>query len=233
MSWDSEQITLGQKILAVVKSLGLSKEDTAKANVIAIEAALAESDLHNVNYGDHPASMGGQMSSSRGLFQQISAWGSLADRMDPVASTRMFLTGGQAGQRGLLDVPGWNTMNSWNAAQAVQGSEFGSGSNYLARHDSALDFLRNYGNGQLPAVGATPVGNKAKPGTATGAPATGGTTATPAGYGVQSVGLFDGVQGAVITFALKAVFTLSGLGLVVLGVWRMSAPVRNSLPSPI
>jgi hypothetical protein len=46
--------------------------------------------------------------------------------MDVASSARMFYTGGQAGQRGLLDVPGWQTMSIAAAAQAVQVSAFPS-----------------------------------------------------------------------------------------------------------
>jgi murein DD-endopeptidase MepM/ murein hydrolase activator NlpD len=59
-------------------------------------------------------------------FQQRDAWGSLAARMNVATSARMFFTGGAAGQRGLLDVPGWQSMSIAAAAQAVQVSAFPS-----------------------------------------------------------------------------------------------------------
>lgn len=73
MSWSASQISVGQQVIGVVKSLGLSPADEKEAELIAIEAAEAESDLANLGYGDYPSSMGGQMSSSRGVFQQIAA----------------------------------------------------------------------------------------------------------------------------------------------------------------
>lgn len=61
---------------------------------------------------------------SVGLFQQRDAWGTISARMNPVMSTEMFFTGGAAGQRGLLDIPGWETLPVGRAAQAVQVSAF-------------------------------------------------------------------------------------------------------------
>lgn len=77
------------------------------------------------------------MTTSRGLFQQIEAWGPLADRMDPAKSATMFYAGGQAGQKGLTGVTGWQAMPVPQAAQAVQGSQFSSGSNYATNLDAA------------------------------------------------------------------------------------------------
>jgi cell wall-associated NlpC family hydrolase len=75
----------------------------------------------------------GTMTTSRGLFQQIAAWAPEPDRMDPTKAATMFYTGGTAGQRGLMQVPGWQNMPAPQAAQAVQGSQFSSGSNYAAQ----------------------------------------------------------------------------------------------------
>ena len=96
---------------------------------ILMVTAWTEATLVNVNYGDMMGP-GGSMSSSRGLFQQLDPWGPLADRLDPAKAAGMFLHGGAAGQKGLLDIPGWQTMPIPQAAQAVQQSEFADGSNY-------------------------------------------------------------------------------------------------------
>lgn len=222
VTFNPDQIAVGQQAISEVKSLGLSPADTQMAELDTIEAGLAESGLKNINYGDFPASMGGSMSSSRGPFQQISAWGPLSARENVAQSTLMFLKGGQAGQTGLLGVSGWNTEPSWNAVQAVQGSEFADGSNYRAQLDSATAFVAQYGNGAPPAAGVG-AGIGAGAGSASPAALTSGATAKPAG-------LFSGVENGVLTFVLKSMFDLTGLGLVVLGVWRMSAPARSHLP---
>jgi hypothetical protein len=61
----------------------------------------------------------GSDGTSVGLFQQQQngAWGTLADRMDPYRSAKMFFNG-------LKGVQGWETMDPGAAAQAVQRSAF-------------------------------------------------------------------------------------------------------------
>ena len=95
---------------------------------VAIAAALTESGMRALNYGDV---MNGVPTTSRGPFQQLAAWGPLEDRLDPVSSSLMFFNGGAAGQPGLLDIPGWQQLPVHTAAQAVEKSQFADGSNYL------------------------------------------------------------------------------------------------------
>ena len=89
--------------------------------MVAVATAMQESTLRTLDYGDIMAN--GRMSSSRGLFQQLDAWGPLADRLDPGRSAAMFYTGGQAGQPGLLDITGWEQLPLTVAAQRVQQSQ--------------------------------------------------------------------------------------------------------------
>jgi cell wall-associated NlpC family hydrolase len=119
-----EQMANAKIIAEVAMGLGLGQQGA----LVGIVTALTESTLNNVNYGDIMAS--GQMSSSRGLFQQLNAWGPLEDRIDPAKAAMMFYTGGAAGQEGLIDIPGWQTMSVPAAAQAVEKSQFTDGSNY-------------------------------------------------------------------------------------------------------
>ncbi len=115
----AEQTGHARTIVQVAASLsarqGLGPEATRQAAVIGIMTALQESTLRNLNYGDRD---------SLGLFQQRAAWASAGERTTPSASATMFYTGGQAGQRGLFDIPGWQSMPLWQAAQAVQVSAF-------------------------------------------------------------------------------------------------------------
>jgi len=121
--WTAEQVTNARTIAQVALSLGLGDQGA----LVGIDVAITESTLVNVSFGDI---QNGTMTTSRGLFQQIAAWAPEADRMDPVKSATMFFQGGQAGQKGLTSVAGWQAMPVPQAAQAVQGSEFSSGSNY-------------------------------------------------------------------------------------------------------
>jgi biotin carboxyl carrier protein len=91
-----------------------------QAAVVALATAMQESNLHNINFGDRD---------SIGLFQQRNPWiqpypQHPDPRLDQHKTTHLFLTGGQGGQRGLLDIPGWENMPVTAAAQAVQVSAF-------------------------------------------------------------------------------------------------------------
>lgn len=110
-SLDAEQTRNAQTIVAVGRQVGASP----KGWVIAVAVAMTESGLRNLNHGDH---------SSLGLFQQLNAWGSAAQRTDPAEAARMFFEGGHAGQTGLLDVKGWEALSIRDAAHAVQRSAF-------------------------------------------------------------------------------------------------------------
>ena len=102
LSGDPKNLTQAQRRNAqIVIEVGKKLKVPPRGWTIALMAALQESSLHNIPYGDRD---------SAGLFQQRRPWGPLADRMDPVKSATMFYTGGREGQRGLLDVPGWEAM---------------------------------------------------------------------------------------------------------------------------
>ena len=87
--------------------------------VIALAAAAQESGLKNPDYGDLD---------SLGLFQQrpSQGWGTVEEVLDPVRSATAFYGGAanpNAGRtRGLLDIPGWESLTVTQAAQAVQSS---------------------------------------------------------------------------------------------------------------
>jgi hypothetical protein len=104
-------------IYRVGKDLGVSDFGI----VIALAAAMQESRLVNIDYGDRD---------SVGLFQQRTSqgWGTMAQIMDPNYSARAFFggpTGPNAGKiRGLLDIKNWSAMSLAKAAQAVQISAF-------------------------------------------------------------------------------------------------------------
>jgi murein DD-endopeptidase MepM/ murein hydrolase activator NlpD len=100
-------------IISVGRQLGASSRDI----LIALMAALQESGLRNLSYGDRD---------SVGLFQQRAGWGSYAQRMNPATSARMFFLGGLRGPGtpGLLDNRRRNSMSLTAAAQWVQRSAF-------------------------------------------------------------------------------------------------------------
>jgi hypothetical protein len=113
-------------IVGEVRARGLP----AQAAVDAIAAALQESSLKmywnpkvagSEALAPDPSAMGTD-GYSVGLFQQQVngshfSWGTVADAMDPRASTRMFLDR-------LTAIPGWQSMPVTAADQAVQRSAF-------------------------------------------------------------------------------------------------------------
>lgn len=111
MAFTDEQRANAQVIYNVGKSLGATDRDI----LVALSAALVESGLRNLNYGDRD---------SIGMFQQRDAWGSHADRLDPYKSSRMFFLGGAAGQEGLLDIGNRDSRGIGSLAQDVQVSAY-------------------------------------------------------------------------------------------------------------
>lgn len=88
---------------------------SGRAVYVALVAAVGESDLINVNYGDTAGP------DSRGLFQQRTSWGSLQQRMNPVWAAGAFMLGpGQRRVGGLLQLPGWQQLPVTTAIHRVQ-----------------------------------------------------------------------------------------------------------------
>ena len=85
---------------------------------------ITESTLTNVDHGDESGP------SSIGVFQQMTSWGSLAQRTDPAQAAGLFFDR-------MVHVPDWESIDPWMAAQAVQESEFSDGSNYQSHVNQA------------------------------------------------------------------------------------------------
>jgi murein DD-endopeptidase MepM/ murein hydrolase activator NlpD len=111
-----------------VISVGRSLDVPSRGWVVAIAAALQESGLRNVRYGDRD---------SQGLFQQrpSAGWGSEAEVTNPEYAARAFFGGSKSptNKTGLLDIRGWKSMSLWEAAQRVQRSAFPMA---YARHEA-------------------------------------------------------------------------------------------------
>ncbi|MFJ6652694.1 LysM peptidoglycan-binding domain-containing protein [Microbacterium sp. NPDC091313] len=114
---DAEQTENARLIIRVGRELGVSDRGIA----IALGTAMVESWLRNLDWGDRD---------SLGLFQQrpSTGWGTPEQVLDPARSTRAFFGGASdpngSATRGLLDIPGWESMAFADAAQAVQISAF-------------------------------------------------------------------------------------------------------------
>ncbi len=103
----------------LIISIGKDMDVPARGWVVAISAAMQESNLVNVDYGDRD---------SLGLLQQrpSQGWGSPRQVSTPTYAVRAFYGGPQSptANTGLLDIHGWQQMPVWNAAQSVQRSAF-------------------------------------------------------------------------------------------------------------
>jgi hypothetical protein len=71
-----------KRIAHVICKVAEAKKASQKVRLAAFEAALVESNMRNLNYGD---------ASSLGVFQQQKGWGSPAERMDPEKATAKFI----------------------------------------------------------------------------------------------------------------------------------------------
>ena len=73
---------------------------------------------------------------SIGLFQQrpMTGWGTPAELIDPATSAGMFFDR-------LVQVPGWQSLPPWNAAQTVQGSPSSDGGIYRDMYEQAVGIV--------------------------------------------------------------------------------------------
>lgn len=138
---NGETVTLNRQQLTHAATIITTGGQTAGVGrpgvVIALMAALTESHLRMLantgaypESGTYPNDGNGSDHDSLGLFQMRpqSGWGTVAELMDPTYQARAFF-GGPTGPnypspRGLLDVPGWQSMDPGEAAQAVEVSAY-------------------------------------------------------------------------------------------------------------
>ena len=162
---DGSTFTLNKAQLthaATIISVGSAIEGVTRDGVqIALMAALTESTLRMLsNTSSYPESAtypndgDGEDHDSLGLFQMRpqSGWGSVSHLMDPTYQVKAFF-GGPTGPnypspRGLLDIPGWQTMDKGEAAQAVEVSAFPDRyRNYEPAAQTILDTLTTPASG--------------------------------------------------------------------------------------
>ena len=97
------QLINAVQVIRAARSMGLK----TRPQEIGIMTAIGESGLRNLGFGDTAGP------DSRGMFQQRSNYGTLADRLDPYIAARAFYSR-------MLGVPGWNTRPPTEVAHAVQ-----------------------------------------------------------------------------------------------------------------
>ena len=114
-----EQLKNAKIIDQTAANLGLS----GKASYFAIIAAIGESSLINLDYGDNAVNPDGSIADSLGIFQQqpSQGWGTREQVMDPEHATKSFLIGPRHDRTGgLVAVSGWESMEPTIAIHEVQ-----------------------------------------------------------------------------------------------------------------
>lgn len=88
--WRGEQLENAATIVRTARDRGFERD----GQVLGVMAAMGESSLRNIDYGDWETSgvtnPDGSRTSSIGLFQQQDWWGSVEERMDPATSAGLF-----------------------------------------------------------------------------------------------------------------------------------------------
>ncbi|WP_144797577.1 hypothetical protein [Microbacterium paludicola] len=111
--WHGEQLENAALIVSVAQERGVGRN----GQIIGVMAAMGESSLRNIDYGDWETSgvtnPDGTRTSSIGLFQQQDWWGSVEQRMDPATAAGLFYAR-------LVRVSGWAEMEPTLAIHRVQ-----------------------------------------------------------------------------------------------------------------
>jgi hypothetical protein len=154
----ARQIAVAADYISIGKQLGVSRD----GQIIAIMMALQESSLRVLANVNVPASLSyphdgvGRDHDSLGSAQQRPAagWGTVEQLMDSAYNVRAFYGGpdgpNHGSPRGLLDIPGWQSMAKGQAAQTVQVSAFPE--LYARWEVQATAIIDELGSGTAPAV---------------------------------------------------------------------------------
>lgn len=111
--WRGDQLENAAIIVQTARGMGVERD----GQIIGVMAAMGESSLHNIDYGDWETSgvtnPDGTRTSSIGLFQQQSWWGTAEERMDPATASTKFFTR-------LNRIAGWQELPPSHAINRVQ-----------------------------------------------------------------------------------------------------------------
>ena len=139
--WRGEQLENAAIIVRTAQGMGLERD----GQILGVMAAMGESSLRNIDYGDWETrgvtNPDGSRTTSIGLFQQQSWWGTVEERMDPAtAATRFFAR--------LQRIPGWQELPPSHAIHRVQ---INSDSEHYARFEADAAAVVDALSGPCPA----------------------------------------------------------------------------------
>lgn len=190
-----QQISNAKIIDKTAADLGLS----GTASKIAIIAAMGESTLINLNYGDEGQGVtnpDGSATTSKGLFQQQTpSWGTVAQVTNPKYATTSFLLGAnhKGTNQGLVTIPGWETGEITQIIHRVQANN--DPNHYAASYASANQVIEKAGIDVNRAADETKQ-ESWRTTTATAAPGGSAEAAAPAPQGCAAGGGAPGSPGA-------------------------------------
>ncbi len=111
--WRGEQLENAAIIVRTADGMDLERD----AQVLGVMAAMGESSLRNIDFGDWETSgvtnPDGSRTTSIGLFQQQEWWGTVEERMDPATAAARFFAR-------LRTIPGWQDLPPSHAIHRVQ-----------------------------------------------------------------------------------------------------------------
>lgn len=142
--WRGEQLDNAAQIMRAGQALDIEHDGL----VIGVMAAMGESSLRNIAYGDWETrgvtNPDGTRTSSIGLFQQQRWWGSVAERMDATTAATKFFTR-------LQRIPGWQDLPPSHAINRVQ---INSDREHYARFESDATAVVDALSGSCPTPAA-------------------------------------------------------------------------------
>ena len=161
-AFSGDQLVNAAAIMKASKDLGLP----AAAQILGVQAAIGESSLKNINYGDDLQGVtnpDGSLTCSLGLFQQQwclagNPWGNKEQVTDPYTSATSFY-------KALTRVAGWEQLEPSTAIHRVQGNAVES--HYAQFRAGAAEVVKSLGgesaagidsSGACPAAGGAVVG---------------------------------------------------------------------------
>ncbi|REJ05897.1 hypothetical protein DY023_08105 [Microbacterium bovistercoris] len=111
--WHGDQLENAATIVRTASALGFARD----GQILGVMTAMGESSLHNIDYGDWETrgftNPDGSRTTSIGLFQQQTWWGSVETRMDPAGAAGLFYAK-------LAKLDGWQSMPPTQAIHRVQ-----------------------------------------------------------------------------------------------------------------
>ncbi|KDA06123.1 peptidase M23 [Microbacterium sp. CH12i] len=139
--WKGDQLENAATIMRTATVQGFDHD----GQVIGVMAAMGESTLHNIGYGDWETSgvenPDGSRTTSIGLFQQQEWWGSVETRMDPASAAALFY-------ERLGRLTGWQDMTPSHAIHDVQ---INTDSEHYARFEDDATTIVDALSGPCPA----------------------------------------------------------------------------------